>query len=161
MEEDARPATQADLPEVSELCRAALAELGGQDRGGALYAAREARAEPVENSLGAALGDPTRHVVVGTVDGTVLGFATAHLEWLRNDVLLGVVEEIFVHGDARGVGVGAAMMAVLMDWFRAHECDGVDALALPGMRASKNFFEQAGFSARLIVMHHRMARGDP
>ena len=32
-------------------------------------------------------------------------------------------------------------------------CIGADALALPGNRATKNFFEQNGFVARSIVMH--------
>ena len=30
----------------------------------------------------------------------------------------------------------------------------VDAFALPGHRAAKNFFETAGFTARALVMHH-------
>ena len=33
-------------------------------------------------------------------------------------------------------------------------CVGVDAFALPGHRAAKNFFEESGFTARAIVMHH-------
>ena len=48
-------------------------------------------------------------------------------------------------------------MGLLLEWCRDQGCRGVDALALPGMRATKNFFEESGFSARLIVMHHRMA----
>jgi hypothetical protein len=35
-------------------------------------------------------------------------------------------------------------------------CSGVDATALPGNRATKNFFEESGFTARLLVMHHRL-----
>jgi hypothetical protein len=30
----------------------------------------------------------------------------------------------------------------------------VDVIALPGHRATKNFFEEQGFTARAIVMHH-------
>ena len=33
-------------------------------------------------------------------------------------------------------------------------CVGIDAFALPGHRAAKNFFEEQGFTARAIVMHH-------
>ena len=34
------------------------------------------------------------------------------------------------------------------------DVSGVDATALPGHRQAKNFFERAGFTARLLVMHH-------
>ena len=35
---------------------------------------------------------------------------------------------------------------------------GIDATALPGNRATKNFFEAHGFTARLLVMHHALAQ---
>ena len=35
-------------------------------------------------------------------------------------------------------------------------CVGVDSFALPGHRAAKNFFEESGFTARAIVMHHAL-----
>ena len=47
-------------------------------------------------------------------------------------------------------------MDQLLEWFRGRGCNGVDATALPGNRATKNFFEMSGFTARLLVMHHRM-----
>ncbi|MDQ1404191.1 MAG: hypothetical protein QOG03_2507, partial [Actinomycetota bacterium] len=50
--EAARPATEADLPRLAELCRRALAEMA-PNRGGAIFVAREARAEPVDESLAA------------------------------------------------------------------------------------------------------------
>jgi hypothetical protein len=47
------------------------------------------------------------------------------------------------------------VMSELIAWCRAHGCTGVDVMALPGHRAAKNFFEEAGFTARKLVMHHR------
>ena len=32
----------------------------------------------------------------------------------------------------------------------------MDAMALPGHRSAKNFFEESGFTARKLVMHHRL-----
>ena len=32
----------------------------------------------------------------------------------------------------------------------------VDAIALPGHRATKNFFEEHHFTARALTMHHRL-----
>ena len=155
--ETARPATEADLDRLVELCRAALAEVGSDRRGGALFAAREGRAEPVEESLAGILRNEDALLVAGTIDDVVVGYAAAQLELLRDGARLGRIDDLYVEPGARSVGVGEAMMKLLLDWCREHRCRGVDALALPGMRATKNFFEESGFSARLIVMHHRMA----
>ena len=43
----------------------------------------------------------------------------------------------------------------ILTWCRARDCRGIDAIALPGNRATKNFFEASGFTARMLVMHHR------
>jgi len=154
--EAARPATAEDVPRLAELCRLARAELGSQERGGAVFVAREARPEPVDESLRAMVEGPGTRVVAGTVDGVILGYATARVEDLRDGIRLGVIEDLFVEEGGRQVGVGEAMMAELLPWFRAQGCTGVDALALPGVRATKNFFEESGFTARLITMHHRL-----
>ena len=50
-------------------------------------------------------------------------------------------------------------MGLVVAWCRERGCLGIDAAALPGSRATKNFFEESGFSARLLVMHH--ALGEP
>ncbi len=154
--EGARPATLADVPRIVELCRTVLAELQARERGGPLFVAREARAEPVEESLAAAVDDPASILLVGTIDDVILGYASGRVEVLRNGRSLGVIDELFVEEPARAVGVGEAMMEQLLEWFRRQGCDGVDSTALPGARETKNFFEESGFTARLLVMHHRL-----
>ncbi|HUR19075.1 MAG TPA: GNAT family N-acetyltransferase [Acidimicrobiales bacterium] len=156
--ESARHATLADLPELVRLSRQATAELGDQDRGGAVFAAREARPEPVEEGLRRAVEEADLIAVAGTVDDVIVGMASGRLEKLRDGRILGVLDDLYVHPDARGIGVGEAMMNELLAWFGNSGCTGVDAVALPGMRATKNFFEECGFTARLLVMHHRMER---
>lgn len=152
----ARPAAVAEVPRLAELCRSALAELGARERGGRVFVAREARAEPVEAGLQADIVDPDVLVLAGTLDDVVLGYATGRIEGLRDGSSLGIIDELFVEPDARAVGVGEAMMEQLLDWFRQRGCSGVDSTALPGARETKNFFEESGFTARLLVMHHRM-----
>ena len=156
--EAARRATEADLPRVADLCRAALAELGARERGGSLFVAREGRAEPVEEGLAQAIADPDRVVLVGCLDDVLVGYATGRVEHLRDGRILGVIDELFVEEPARAVGVGEAMMDQLLAWFREQGCAGVDSTALPGARETKNFFEESGFTARLLVMHHRLER---
>ena len=44
----------------------------------------------------------------------------------------------------------------LLAWATAQGCFGIDALALPGNRATKNFFERYGLTARAIIVHKRL-----
>lgn len=119
-----------------------------------MFALRETRAEPVEADLHAALADDRRGLWAGTIDDFVIGYAATHVEELRGDYRLGVIDDLFVEPGARGVGVGEALMGELLRWGEEERCDGLDATALPGNRATKNFFEGSGFTARLLVMHH-------
>jgi GNAT superfamily N-acetyltransferase len=153
--EAARLATEADLPRLTELCRWALAEMA-PNRGGAVFVAREARAEPVEDSLAAAITAPDQRVVAGTIDDVIVGYAAARVEDLRTGSRLAVIDELYVEAEARAVGVGEALMADIVAWAATERCDGIDAMALPGDRSTKNFFEMSGFTARLLVMHHRL-----
>ncbi|MFP5377817.1 MAG: GNAT family N-acetyltransferase [Acidimicrobiia bacterium] len=154
--EAARRATADDVPRLAALCRAALAEFAARERGGAVFVAREARAEPVDEGLRRAVADPASVVVAGTIDDVVVGFGTGRVEALRDGRCLGVIDDLFVEEGARAVGVGEAIMDDLVAWFVARGCAGVDATALPGARETKNFFEESGFTARLLVMHRRL-----
>lgn len=150
--ESARPATTADLARVVELAHAMRVELG-EERGGPLWATREARPEPIDPAYAALVDRDDAAVLVGTYDDVVVGFGAAHVEVLRDGSRLGVVDEIYVEPEARAVGVGETLVQRLVEFCRAAGCAGVDATALPGDREAKNFFERAGFSARLLVMH--------
>lgn len=150
--EAARVATPADLPTVVQLTRALRAELEPQ-RGGALWATREARPEPDESTLRALLDAPDACVLVGTIDGVVIGYATVEIEGLRDGTRLGVIRDLFVEDGARGVGVGEALADEILSFCAAAGCVGIDAYALPGARAAKNFFERSGYTARALIMH--------
>jgi len=152
--EGARPATGDDLVRVAELSRQARDEVASE-RGGAMFLAREARDEAGDD-LARALEDGSSCVLAGTIDEVVVGFASARIEQLRDGTTLGVIGDLYVEPDARGVGVGEALMDALLVWASERGCQGVDATALPGDRATKNFFEGSGFTARLLVMHHRV-----
>ena len=138
-----------------ELARALRAEMHDQ-RGGALWATREARPEPLEAFLESLLGRDDASVVVGTIDGTVVGFGTVEIETLRDGTRLGVIGDLFVEREARAVGVGESIAEVIVAFCSTARCVGIDAYALPGARAAKNFFERSGFTARALVMHHKL-----
>ena len=95
-------------------------------------------------------------MVVGTIDETTIGYGAARVVGLADGRPLGVVDELFVEPGARGVGVGEAMMDLLVAWCVERGCVGVDAVALPGDRETKNFFETFGLKARAIVVHRQL-----
>lgn len=154
--EAVRPATLDDLGRLVELYRMAQDELA-PTRGGELLFLREARRDPLEASFKPALDDPDRGMWVGTIDGFVVGYAAVRIEELPSGYRLGVIEDLFVESEARSVGVGEAMAGAVLDWFANERCGGADAMALPGNRATKNFFEETGFTARLLVMHKSLS----
>ena len=154
-----RPAERADLSRIAGLARELHAELGAL-RGGEVWAAQDARPEPLEDAFGALLDDPEAVVRVGLIDEVVVGFGVLVLETLSTGELLGRVTELFVEPPARAVGVGEGIADELVRFAADHDCIGVDALALPGHRETKNFFEEQGFTARALVMY-RSLHGDP
>ena len=135
----ARRAEAADADRIATLREAALAEIRSQ-RGGALYAAK-----PFDGAT----------VWAGCLAGDVVGYLAATIGTAPAGERLGVVDAVYVDPACRAVGVGEAMMDAALEWFRSEGCIGVDAVALPGARATKNFFEESGFSARSLLMHHR------
>jgi GNAT superfamily N-acetyltransferase len=156
--EGARLATVEDVGRLVELYLQAKDELL-QFRGANLLFLREVWRDPAARSLAAEIGDPDRTVWVGTIDEFVIGYAAARIDELPDGERLGVIEDLFVELDARSVGVGEALTNLVIAWFEEQGCSGADALALPGARATKNFFEESGFTARLLVMHRRL-KGD-
>jgi GNAT superfamily N-acetyltransferase len=153
--EPARAANPHDLPVLIELARALRAEMIDQ-RGGALWATREGRPEPFEETLPSLFGRDDASIIVGTIDGAIVGFGTVEIETLRDGARLGVIGDLFVEREARAVGVGESIADRIIEFCAAAGCIGIDAFALPGARDAKNFFERSGFTARALVMHHKL-----
>lgn len=154
--ESARRARPEDLRDIIGLAREAHTELR-PNRGGAIWSVHEARPEPIDDDLGRAVaGDPGRSAVVGLVDDAVVGYGVMHLEPLHDAAILAVVTDLYVLPGARGIGIGEAMMDLLIADATAAGAVGIDALALPGDRATKNFFERFGLTARAILVHRSL-----
>lgn len=148
MTEGARRATPADDAAIEALHRQATAELRAE-RGGDLWAR--------ERDRDAGFRRPEEgEVFVGTVDGAVVGYAVVRASRLVDGEELAVIDDIYVEPAAREVSVGERLLRACIEWARARGCLGIDALALPGMREAKNFFESAGMTARAIVVHKRL-----
>ncbi len=158
--EAARTATHDDLAAIVRLASDVIDELE-PTRGGAIWARHQARDRPVAPSLAATIDDPDALLVAGTIDDTIVGYAAVYIRRLRDGGLLAVLDDLYVEPEARGIGIGEAMMDQVLDWARARGCVGVDSVALPGNRATKNFFESFGLVARAIVVHKSLTPDDP
>ena len=156
IDEGARHAVDSDMAAVVELAAGAADELTPR-RGGYVWSRLEARSEPLEPGLDRDRRSQDALVVVGTIDEAVVGYGVIRLVALHDGAVLGRVTDVYVMPEARGVGVGEAMMGEMIDWAGRHGCVGVDSLALPGDRETKNFFETHGLVARAITVHRSLA----
>jgi GNAT superfamily N-acetyltransferase len=153
--EEVRPATAADRPRLRELAGEWLAGLLGQRGGRLLFESdpSDPHGPGADERLAGLIGSPGWVVLVGTLDGVVTGFACGRVEERSDGARRGVLEACYVEPGARGVGIGHLLLESVVSWFTDREVEGVDGTALPGDRQAKNFFESAGFKARMLTMY--------
>ncbi len=151
MEESARLARPDELDAVVDLAMLGRAELI-ETRGGPMWARREGRALPMGPGIDAAIHATDCCVLVGTIDDTPVGYAITEIREMHDGATVGVITDIYVHPDARGVGVGEHLLNAIVSWATGAGCAALDSLALPGNRATKNFFETFGMKARSLVV---------
>lgn len=71
---------------------------------------------------------------------------------VRHAAPVAMIEQVFVEEPARELGFGDALVEAIVGWARSAGCGFVEALALPGDRHTKNLYERAGITARLITV---------
>lgn len=156
--EEVRVATEADIEELVRLAILARDELGAE-RGGRMWQLLHGRPEPLPATFAADLAEAasdTGVVLLGLFAEVPAGYAHAHREELGDGSAIAVISDIYVEAGFRAVGLGGALMEELVAWSSAHGCRGIDALVLPGMRNSKNYFERFGLTARAILVHREL-----
>jgi len=92
----------------------------------------------------------------GDVDGAAVGFGVARLVELADGSSLAEIDALYVLPEARGVSLGEALMDEVLAWAAGAGAAAVDAVALPGDRVTKNFFERYGMTARALQVHRRL-----
>jgi len=84
-----------------------------------------------------------------------LRYVLARHELAEGAVPVASIDELWVTPDAREMGVGEVLLDGVATWAQEAGCVALDADALPGDRATKNFFEQHGMVARAIRVERR------
>jgi GNAT superfamily N-acetyltransferase len=151
--EGIRDATSNDLTRITGLYEELKLELS-EYRG--RWLDLDAWPEPAEDALAAAIAADDVLVSVGTIDGYVVGYVVVEIRPTLPQAStdsIGRVRDLFVEVEARGVGVGEALLSGAIDWLTNRGIRAADVSVLPGHRAAKNFFEENGFVARSITMH--------
>lgn len=155
MELAARSATRDDLEVVTALCEFAVEELRPH-RGGDIWSRWEGRRPPYDRSVDASHDDDATELLVGTIDEVVVAYSSVTLVALHDDEILANITDLYVMPEARGVGLGESMMEHITGWAAGEGAMGLDSIALPGDRATKNFFETFGLVARALRVHRRI-----
>jgi len=127
---------------LQDLARAGLVEA----RGGAL---RLRECESI-GDWSTALAAPEVLVLVGTLLDVVLSYMVTVM---RPDIDRGVITHAFVEEGARELGLGDTMVEHAVAAVRAAALGGIEAVALPGDRDTKNLYERAGLTARKITVY--------
>ena len=152
--EQVRSAGGSDVERLVELT-AAFRSAVGTERGGTETRAADEGGHPPEAShdaLAAYVAGPGTTALVGLLDAWTAGVALCRVDDDGGD-RRGVLDVCYVEPGAREVGLGQLLLERSVAWFRAQGCTGVDGTAFPGDREAKQFYESAGFKARLLVMH--------
>jgi GNAT superfamily N-acetyltransferase len=142
----ARDATAADIDTIVTLASLVIDELR-DERGGSLLLFHDLGSVGQANTYRDCLEDAASSVVVGLIDGSVVGFGLARV--VRSDhSQICMIDQLVVHPDARGIGVGAMILASVRRWGVEAGCQMIESQVLPGNRAAKNFFERVGMVTR-------------
>lgn len=128
-------ADEAAVRELAEIARESIREA----RGGA----RWIETHPLPDWT-----NPDLSVLVADLDGVVVGYLVGRLS--SGDVLM--VDEVFVLEEARELGFGDALVEEIQQIGRRRGARRMEAEALPGDRDTKNLWERAGITARLITV---------
>ena len=142
----------ADSEVLRSLAAEARVELSNK-RGGDVVERLDPHQADSRAGIGSAIEDPAATLLLGDIDGTPVGYGLMTLRTVVDGSLHATIEEIFVLPEARSVGVGEAIIEALLVDAIERGAVAIQSMALPGDRATKNFFESQGMVARSILVH--------
>jgi GNAT superfamily N-acetyltransferase len=140
-----RRATNSDALELDRL-QALAREALEPVRGGALRLAEC----PAVTDWPSLISEVDSAVFVGTLLDSVVSYLALDVSRSKNR---GIVTHAFVEPGARELGLGDAMLEAAIAVVRDAGLAGIEAIALPGDRETKNMYERAGLTARKLTVY--------
>ncbi len=95
------------------------------------------------------------NVFVAEREGRLLGFILCRLKRLpayMGGVMVGEVSDVWVEAEARGAGVGDALVRAGLGWMRGQGVHSVEVQVLSENEGSLRFFESLGFQLELRAL---------
>ena len=154
--ENARTARAEDSKELEKLASKANEEMI-EKRGGPTLDLLNPYRGDLSSMLFEAFESEDSEIVVGTIDEVIVGFGIAETYELQDGAPHVSIKSLYVEEGARSVGVGEAIMEEILSWANSRKAKAIDAVALPGDRATKNFFETHGLVARAIIVQKTLS----
>lgn len=152
--ESARSAVKEDYGDFEELFLASRNEASTY-KAADVWLALEALEGSPHQIFSDYLESQDKTILIGEFENVPVGFMLIHLFSL-DDELAARVDEVFVHGDVREVGVGEHLMNAAIDWGTARKAKQLLGRTFPGDRHMKNFYERFKVTARLIEVSKRL-----
>ena len=136
---DVRTVTEEDLPDLLPLMRGYCDFYGVAPSNEALLAmARALLADPAREGV---------QLIAREGDGRALGFATIFWSWSTlSAARLGVMNDLFVHPDGRGMGIADALIAACAEQARAHGAAELDWQTAKENHRAQAVYERVGAS---------------
>lgn len=145
-----RPATVADI-DLLEAWGRELYDLERTFEPGMRYSGEAFRERDME-----ALSSPDAHYLIAEIEGRAVGYIAAMLgempEYLAMPGRECVIEVVFVEEDARGRGVGTALLEACLGWAKKQGAKRVRAGVYARNRASLELFERVGLHAHHVTV---------
>src|SRR5262245_22186435 len=139
LEVSARPASPMDIVPLAELVGEGVAA-AAQYRGSDLWLVEEGPHAPFETYLHSVADDPMRQALAGCVDDVPVGVMLVERRLLPDQRWMGRISFVYVHPHARAIGVGEVLVDAALVWAREQGCVGIDGVAFPGDRETKNLY---------------------
>ena len=96
------------------------------------------------------ISHPDHTVLIGTLDDAVVSYMVVRLSTEQNR---GIITHAFVEEPARELGLGNAMVEQAIAVVSEAHLAGIEAVALPGDRETKNMYERVGLTARKLTVY--------
>ena len=156
-----RPATRSDAPALGRFGAALMRQHHELDP--RRFILTERPEAGYGRFLVGQLDAPEMVLRVAELDGRVGGYVLAGLEpldWMQLRAACGFVHDVYVDPDARGRGIGEALMRAAIAWLAARGQPRAMLWSAEGNASAQRLFARLGFRRTMVEMARELEPGD-